>query len=216
VLKSGIIISMIVQIGVINMPCHEESIFQIISKNSGYVTAKEVTEAGIPRRCLTKLVESGKLLKAKRGIYVLPDVWEDELYLLQYRFSKGIFSHDTALYLHGLTDRTPISFTMTFPFGYNTGSVKKQGVIPKVCTVEVYSLGIVDIASPSGNIIKSYDVERTLCDMVKETHHGDIQVINQAMKKYAAAKEKNIVKLMSYAEKLRVAPKISNYMEILL
>lgn len=198
------------------MPRYEESIFHIISKNKGYVTAKEVTEAGIPRRCLTKLVESGKLLKAKRGIYVLPDVWEDELYFLQYRFSKGIFSHDTALYLHGMTDRTPISFTMTFPFGYNTGSIKKQGVIPKVCTVEAYFLGIMEIASPSGNIIKVYDVERTLCDMVKESHHADIQVINQAMKEYAVSKEKNIAKLMNYAEKLRVASKVSNYMEILL
>ncbi len=198
------------------MPCHEGSIFQIISKNNGYVTAKEVTEAGIPRRCLTKLVESGKLLKAKRGIYVLPDVWEDELFILQYRFSKGIFSHDTALYLHGMTDRTPVSFIMTFPFGYNTGNVKKQGVIAKVCTVDAYALGIMDIASPSGNIIKVYDVERTLCDMVKETHHADIQVVNQAMKEYALSKEKNIARLMSYAEKLRVAPKISSYMEILL
>ncbi len=198
------------------MPCYEESIFKIISKNKGYVTAKEVTEAGIPRRCLTKLVESGKILKAKRGIYVLPDVWEDEFYFLQYRFSKGIFSHETALYLHGMTDRTPISFTMTFPFGYNTGSAKKQGVIPKVCTAEVYSLGIMEIASPSGNIINAYDVERTLCDMVKETHHADIQVINQAMKEYAVSKGKDIAKLMSFAQKLRVAQRISSYMEILL
>lgn len=205
-----------VRVGVINMPCYEEMIFQIISNNKGYVTAKEITEAGIPRRCLTKLVESGKLLKAKRGIYVLPDVWEDELYYLQYRFSKGIFSHETALYLHGMTDRTPISFTMTFPFGYNTGSVKKQGVIPKVCTVEAYSIGVIEIASPAGNFIKAYNVERTLCDMVKETHHADIQVINQAMKEYATSREKNIAKLMSYAEKLRVVPKISMYMEILL
>jgi len=159
-LNSGIIFSITVQLGVINMPCHEELIFQIIAKNKGYVTAKEVTDAGIPRRCLTKLVESGKLLKAKRGIYILPDVWEDELFILQYRFSKGIFSHDTALYLHGMSDRTPISFTMTFPFGYNTGNVKKQGVIAKVCTVDVYALGIMEIVSPSENNIKVYDVER--------------------------------------------------------
>jgi predicted transcriptional regulator of viral defense system len=215
-LNSGIMFSIRVQLGVINMPCHEESIFQIIKKNKGYVTAKEVTEAGIPRRCLTKLVESGKLLKAKRGVYVLPDVWEDELFILQYRFSKGIFSHDTALYLHGMTDRTPISFTMTFPFGYNTGNVKKHGVIPKVCTVDVYTLGIMEISSPSGNMLKTYNVERTLCDIAKETHHADIQVINQVMKEYALSREKNIAKLMSYAEKLRVTPKVLRYMEVLL
>jgi len=195
---------------------HEKVIFQMIAKNNGFVTAKEVTEAGIPRRCLSHLTEVNQIHKVDRGIYALPETWEDEMFFLQYRFSKGIFSHETALYLHGMTDRTPGSLTMTFPFGYNTSSIKKQGAIPKICTVENYSLGISELFSPAGNVVKVYDIERTLCDMVKETHQGDIQVINQAMKDYAVSKEKDIARLMEYASILRVKEKVLSYMEILL
>lgn len=195
---------------------NKNNIQKIIKSNKGIITSTQVTEAGIPRRCLTNMVESGKIYKVDRGIYALNEAWEDELYFLQYRFSKGIFSHETALYLHGMTDRTPISYTMTFPFGYNTGNVKKQGIIAKISTIETYDLGIITLPSPAGNQIKAYDIERSLCDIVKVRHKADIQVINQAMKTYASSKEKDIAKLIKYADLLRVKSKVLKYMEILL
>ena len=36
------------------------------------------------------------------------------------------------------------------------------------------------------------------------------------MRKYANSKEKDITKLMKYAEQLKVKPKVLNYMEVLL
>ncbi|NLE89979.1 MAG: type IV toxin-antitoxin system AbiEi family antitoxin domain-containing protein, partial [Dehalococcoidales bacterium] len=96
-----------------------EQILYIAKKFNGMITATQVTEAKIPRRCLTECVNKELLYKASRGVYVLPDVWEDEMFILQYKYPKGIFSYETALYLHGLTDRTPLSYTMTFPKGYN-------------------------------------------------------------------------------------------------
>jgi len=194
----------------------EAAIQEILKNNNGIVTTKQVTEYGIPRRCLSAMVESGTIYRVERGIYALPEVWEDELFFMQYRFSKGIFSHETALYLHGMTDRTPIRYTMTFPFGYNTGNVKKHGIIAKLSTVETYDLGIITVPSPSGNTVKLYDIERTVCDIVKARHRADIQVINQAMKVYASSKNKDIAKLMNYAERLRVKPKVLKYMEVLL
>jgi len=194
----------------------ETAIQQILKNSNGIVTTTQVTKAGIPRRCLSAMVESGAIYRVERGIYALPEVWEDELFFMQYRFSKGIFSYETALYLHGMTDRTPIRYTMTFPFGYNTGNVKKQGIIAKLSTEETYELGIITMLSPSGNPVKVYDIERTLCDIVKTRHRADIQVINQATKTYASSKNKDIAKLMNYADRFRVKPKILKYMEVLL
>lgn len=194
----------------------ETMIMQIVKANRGIVTTTQVTEAGIPRRCLGAMVQSGTLHRVDRGVYTLPEIWEDELFFLQYRFSKGIFSHETALYLHGMTDRTPMRYTMTFPFGYNTGNVKKRGLVAKLSTEEVYILGIMTLSSPSGNPIQAYDIERTLCDIAKARHKADIQVVNQAMKMYAGSRDKDIAKLMNYADILRVKPKVLTYMEILL
>jgi len=182
----------------------------------GIVTARQVTEAGFHRSVLSELVKAKELVQVSRGVYLKPTAWEDEMYLLQYRYRKGIFSHETALYLHGMTDRTPARFIMTFPWGYNTMSLKEENVTVKRVVKEYYELGVSVVPSPAGNDIRAYDIERTLCDIVRGNNACDIQIVNQAMKQYAASKGKDIQKLMGYAEKLRVKPKILNYMEVLL
>ena len=194
----------------------EAEILYIAETQQGIITSTQATEAGIPRRCLTSMVRSGLLVRVERGVYTLPETWEDELFILQWRFSRGIFSHETALYLHAMTDRTPSRYTMTFPFGYNPVYVIKRGVLAKVASEETYPLGIMTLASPSGNSLKVYDIERTLCDMVKTRHKADIQVVNQAMRMYAGSREKDIGCLMDYAQRLRVKQKILTYLEILL
>ncbi len=52
--------------------------------------------------------------------------------------------------------------------------------------------------------------------MVKTRHKADIQVVNQAMRMYAGSQQKNIARLLEYAQRLRVKPKILTYMEVLL
>jgi len=193
-----------------------DKVVEMIENNNGFITTSMVTEAGVQRRTLTELVEKGSIYRVERGIYSLPDTWEDEMYHLQYRFSKGIFSNETALYLHDLSDRTPIVYTMTFPHGYNAQSAKKSGVIAKFTIADNYGLGVTEVSSPCGNVIKVYDKERTLCDIVKGNNSCDISLINKAMKTYAHSYNKNINKLISYAEQLRVRSKILRYMEVLL
>ncbi|MCK9288653.1 MAG: type IV toxin-antitoxin system AbiEi family antitoxin domain-containing protein [Sphaerochaetaceae bacterium] len=194
----------------------EAEILYMAETQQGIITSTQVTEAGIPRRCLTSMVRSGLLVRVERGVYTLPETWEDELFILQWRFSRGIFSHETALYLHAMTDRTPSRYTMTFPFGYNPVNVIKRGVLAKVANEETYPLGIMTLASPSGNSLKVYDIERTLCDMVRTRHKADIQVVNQAMRMYAGSREKDIGRLMDYAQRLLVKQKILTYLDILL
>lgn len=104
---------------------------------------------------------------------------------------------------------------MTFPKGYNAASLKQESIVIKRVIPDNYSLGIIEIKTPSENPIRIYDLERTLCDIVRGSG-SDIQVVNEAMKRYAVSKEKNIHKLMKYAEQLRVEPKILRYMEVLL
>ena len=39
-----------------------------------------------------------------RGLYVRSSAWEDDFYLLQRKYGRGIYSHDTALYLLGYSE----------------------------------------------------------------------------------------------------------------
>ena len=190
--------------------------FNIIEKNNGFITSTQVTEAGLPRRTLGELVDAEKIIRVARGIYALPNVWEDEMYFLQYRYTKGIFSNETALYLHSLSDRTPQTYTITFPHKYNAPGIKNHNVKVKFATEEIHGLGVATMQSPFGNSIRAYDKERTLCDIVKGNNTCDIQLVNKAMKAYAISLDKDIAKLFTYADRLRVKPKILKYMEVLL
>lgn len=182
---------------------------------NGVITTKKISEMGIRRSALTELVDSEELVKCSRGVYMVVDEWEDEFYLLQKRYSRGVFSHATALYLLGYSERVPISFHMTFVNNYNSPSLKEENVSVTRVIPGNFELGIITATTPSGNIVRVYNVERCLCDMVKGAG-SDIQTVQYAMKKYAISNERDINKLMQYAKKLRVEKKIRNYMEVLL
>lgn len=181
----------------------------------GTITAAQVTQAGLHRSVLQKLVESGELFRYGRGLYVKSNAWEDDFYLLQRKYGRGIYSHDTALYLHGYSDRAPAQYTMTFPQGYNTSSLKQENIIIKRIIPDNYEPGVIEIKSPSGNPIRVYELERTLCDILRGSG-SDIQIVVAAMKRYAASKNRDVHKLMKYAEQLRVKPKVLRYLEVLL
>lgn len=188
----------------------------IARSNNGYISSAQATAAGIPRRLLTSAVASGELVKVGRGLYALPDTWEDELYIAQHRFAKGTFSDETALYLHGMTDRAPFSLTMTFPRSYNAKSARETGIVCRTCADDVLDLGRCETRTQYGNVVRAYDVERTLCDIVRGQKVVDSQVVVPAMRAYAASKNRNVAKLMGYARRLGVESKVRGYMEVLL
>ena len=191
-------------------------IANMLERQSGIITSSQANAVGIPRRYLSRMVADNILRRVARGIYAAPEAWEDEMFLLQYKYSKGIFSHETALYIHGFTDRSPTRFVMTFPYGYHAASIASTNIRMKKVVKGIYELGSVEKQTTFGNKIRLYDLERTLCDIVRGNNSCDIQIVNQAMKRYALSKGKNISRLLQYAEQLRVKPKIIAYMEILL
>ncbi|MBQ8828290.1 MAG: type IV toxin-antitoxin system AbiEi family antitoxin domain-containing protein [Clostridia bacterium] len=195
---------------------HIEKIKKIMDEHNGVVTSAMLTKEGIPRLYLKHLTESGELQFVSRGIYVSSNAFEDEMYILQCKYSKGIFSHETALYIHGYSDRAPAKYTMTFNYGYHSSSLKTENVIDRYAVANVYNLGVTQAKSPCGNDIIIYNIEKTLCDVVKGNNTCDVQIVNMAMKKYAQSKEKNLNLLFEYADWLKVKKKILNYMEVLL
>lgn len=175
-----------------------------------------MTKAGISRGSLKYLVDTGVLEHPSRGVYQLAEVWDDEMYQLQIRYKKGIFSGETALFLSDLTDRTPMRFQMTFPLNYNINVLKEQNVKCVRAIQSLYTLGIIKMKTPVGNTVKVYNMERTLCDILRKHSNTDIQIVSEAFKRYASRSVKNIPLLSEYAKKLKVEKKLRAYMEVLL
>jgi predicted transcriptional regulator of viral defense system len=156
------------------------------------------------------------LERTARGIYALPNILEDEFLTLQTKYKRGIFSHNTALYLHGLTDRTPNRFEMTFPLNYNTSQLPADSVVFYRVKNEWYSLGIVSVKTPFGNTVSAYSIERSLCEILKSRSNVGIEIVSAAFKQWAGNKRKDLQSLSKYAKIFRVEKKVTSYLEVLL
>ncbi|GAB2023956.1 type IV toxin-antitoxin system AbiEi family antitoxin domain-containing protein [Lactovum odontotermitis] len=191
-------------------------VLEMARENNGTVTTSMVGEAGIARQYLKKLVERNLLEHVSRGVYVLPEIWEDEFVNFQSRFKKGIYSRETALFLHDLTDRTPLQYAMTFPESYNLSGAKKEGIIANRAKEGIYNLGITNVESPAGNEVKVYSPEKTLCDILRPRSGVEVGVIAEAFKRYAVRKNRDIPLLSEYSKILKVEEKVRLYLEVLL
>ena len=193
-----------------------DQIIQLARENNGVITTSELSEKGILRGNLKKLVDTGRLEKTARGVYILPEIWEDEFVNLQARFKKGIFSNETALFLWDLTDMTPNRYDMTFPDNYNVTNAKNEGVSCSRVKREWYKEGEVQKKSPGGNKVIAYNMERTLCDILRKRRGIDTGVITESFKRYTARKDKNIPLLSEYAKIFHVEEKVRSYLEVLI
>lgn len=193
-----------------------DEIIMMAKRNNGTVTTAMAVTAGFSRGNLKYLVDKGLLEKSARGVYILPEVWDDEIFNLQNRFKRGIFSGETALFLWDLTDRTPNVYSMTFPMNYNVTKPKREKVQCTQCKPEWYEIGIEKVQTPGGNTVQAYNKERTLCDILRSNSSADIQIISESFKRYTADKKRNIPLLSEYAKVLKVEVKIRSYLEVLL
>ncbi|OFK23049.1 hypothetical protein HMPREF2826_00195 [Olsenella sp. HMSC062G07] len=166
---------------------------------NGYVIPAQATGAGIPRRKLTDAVSTGELVKVIRGLDALPDVREDSFYVAQHRFFCGVFSDDTALFLHGMTDRAPFAPTTTFPRSYNSTAARTAGIICRTCADNALGLGLCSIKIEHGNMVRAYDVERALCNLVRSQSTPDVQLVTPTMRAYVRSEGCDPMKLVAYA-----------------
>lgn len=195
---------------------YQDKLERLIETKDGLILTREVEAAGISRQYLNILLKEKKLERVAHGVYLTPDAFDDEMYRIQAKNQRIIFSHETALYLHDLTDRDPIEWSVTIPYGYNATHLRDEGI--KVYTVKksLYQMGVVELKTIYGRDIKAYNKERTICDIVRNRNNMDVSILNEAVKRYLNSKDKNIPLLMRYAEKLDIQNVLRNYVEILL
>ena len=83
---------------------------QLLEHQDGMLRTGQVLAAGISKPVFYQFVQSRGLEQAAHGIYLSKDAWVDAMYLLHLRCPQAIFSHETALFFHDLTDREPLRY----------------------------------------------------------------------------------------------------------
>ena len=181
---------------------------------NGYLTTKDVTDNNIPRAYLTKLIKENKIERVSRGIYIKKNDLVDEFVILQSKSKNAIYSNTTALYLHGFSNRIPIRYDITINSGYNGSLQKEKNVNLFYTKRELLELGVINYKLDSGNIIKVYDLDKTICDIIKNKKKIDAEIFTKAIREYFYSKNKNTLKLYEYAKKMNIYNKVRDTFEV--
>ena len=181
------------------------------------ITNKEAEELGYTRHNLSELTKSGQLERLRPGLYQLKGKVIDDFVLISSNSIRIIFSHQTALYLHDISDRTPNVFHISVPQGYNASHIKNRYEDLQVHYVkkDLYELGKTEIKSPQGNLIPVYDIDRTICDIIIDREKIDKQIFTEAIKRYFKSQNKNLRRLIKYGRLFKIEDEIRKYMEVL-
>lgn len=188
----------------------------VAKAHGGIIETKIAAQHGISKAMLSKLYQEGKISRIAKGQYILPDDMQDELLSISRRSGRIIFSHETAIFLHGISDRTPFEHTVTAPSGCIPSAAIRTECKVYYIKQELFELGKTALTTPAGNAVPAYDLERTICDVIRSRNKLGTETFLSALKQYAASPKKNLNKLNEYAKQMRVANVMRQYLEVLL
>ncbi|MEG1149931.1 MAG: type IV toxin-antitoxin system AbiEi family antitoxin domain-containing protein [Bacilli bacterium] len=191
---------------------YEKTLLEFLKNNFGYITTSDFLNLGINKPLINKFIEGGLIRKVGHGLYMDNNIIEDEYYILQKKYSDIIFSYNTALNMLNLTNRAPYSIDITACAGktikgdFNIHYVTKQN----------FDVGILEVMSPYGNLVKVYNAERCICDMLKKEKEFDLEQQNRVLNYYFNSKDKNLDRLLDYAKKFKVYDKVYTIMKVMM
>ena len=190
--------------------------FEFVKKN-GYLKTRELLDNGYGYRKIKFLVEQGIIEKIKRGVYRYSEyeIGETEYIEVSKVIGNGVFCLTSALELHDLTTYSPYEYQVAIKRSYKL-------VVPEYPPIKVYSfnkkyyeLGIQEFKK-GGEILKVYNMEKTICDCIRYRNKIGQDIVSEAIKEYIRKPNKNYTLLMEYAKECRVAKILEKYMEVLI
>lgn len=186
-------------------------------KSNNYVLSTEqLVDVGISKTTLTNYVHDGILERCGHGYYTMPGTVEDDMYLVMLRSKHIVFSHETALFLNGLSERTPFIHAVTIPSNAAIPSSLKSQCKCYYIKPDMHHVGMIEKKTTFGNIVRCYDAERTICDILRSRNRLDEETVIAAIKNYSEYQDKNLHTLSKYAELFKVSALVRQYMEVLL
>lgn len=193
-----------------------DKIRKAMISNNYVLSTRQLLGLGISKTTLTNYVREGLLERCGHGYYTMPDAIEDDMYLVMLRSRHIIFSHETALFLNGLSERTPFIHAVTIPDTAALPATVKDQCKCFYVKPELHEIGLIEKKTTLGNTVRCYNPERTLCDILRSRSRMDEETVIDAIKNYSTYKDKNLHNLGSYAELFKVSRQVRQYMEVLL
>ncbi|WP_322907119.1 type IV toxin-antitoxin system AbiEi family antitoxin domain-containing protein [Paenibacillus sp. SGZ-1009] len=196
---------------------NNSDIQQLFKEHNGIIDSASLREKGFSYYQLNKLEKMGIITKVKRGLYALSDVKKElhDMVEAALYVPRGVLCLYSALAHHELSTFTPSEYNFAISRKESKPSLPIYPPI-RLHYFDNYTFGIgIEKFSISGHSVKVYDLERTICDVVKFRNKLDTNIVKESLKQYFTHRKVNYGKLIQYAEKMRVKSILNNYLEVL-
>lgn len=188
-----------------NQPSWDE-LFDVAQAQSGYFTTAQAARSGYSRPLLHKYLAAGKLVRVRRGVYRIvhfpASEQEDLVVLWLWAEQVGVFSHETALMLHDLSDALPSKVHLTVPVSWRRRRLR----VPAGLVLHFADVGETERASYSAVPVTA--PFRTLLDCIEADAAPDLvrQGILQARRRGMVSAEEEARLLAALAGEDRREP----------
>lgn len=188
-----------------------KQILKIAHENEGYITTQQLTKNKIHREYLNEMIKMDLIKKLLRGVYILKETKPDILYALTLKNSKIIFSEQTSLYLLGYQNNLS-KIDITVDLNYHDESLNKNYHVIK-CSKQILHIGLEKVKTKTSKEVNCYNIERTICDLIKFKKRIEFKIIKQTLNNYIK-KEKNYDKLYEYAKQLKIEKELKRIIKL--
>jgi len=191
-----------------------QSIEDFFRENGGIAETGQLRKAGFTHYYLNQLIENRQIIKLKQGLYQWNEPDRDEMGDVARIVPTGIFCLFTACQYYELTTFISGEYHLAVPKKYKV-------VLPQYPPIKLYywqetsyTTGITQI-NRDGFSIQIYDLEKTVCDMIRQRNKIGADTVKEVVKNYLLRKDRNLAALTRYAKELNVGHYVTDYISLL-
>ncbi len=175
----------------------------------------DLNKLGLFSRQINKLLEEKEIRRIKHGIYELVNKIYPEEVVIARLFPNSVIFLESALMIYGYTDRIPVAWQIAV----DKDSEKTQYQIEyphiDVFYMEPHYLDIgIEFIHVEEVDIRIFNRDRTICDVLRYENKLEREVFSKAIQRYVKDPQRNIRRLLDYANKLNIKNKVQTYVGV--
>ena len=183
-----------------------------------YITREELHDSGYSQYKISRLVDEEKLIPINKNYFENPD-YKGEIndhYCVNAYAPKGVICLISAAVYHGLTTSRELQIDVALPRRSRIPNTPET--VPMqfyLFSDERYHTGVMNVEE-KGNSFRIYDKEKTVCDLLFYRNKIGFEPFSEVLKNYVSSKDRDLNKLMDYAQNLRSGKLMKEYLEVMI
>lgn len=189
----------------------------ILPEDQKIISMKELKSKGFSQYRVSKLVSEGKLIKLNKS-YFEPTEYsgeESDFYYIEAYTPKGVVCLLSAAVYYHLTTFVPDAVDVAIPRKAKVSTVPDW---PQMnihhYTDDRYELGVTMVREGK-NKFRIYDIEKTVVDIVFYREKVGIEETKEILVSYLQRKDRDLNRLLKYAELMKCDKVMRQYLEVL-